>query len=347
MTVKRQPRAASGVGVEVVVALPFALRVDVDVLSKKTDGQIGSISAQVVLPRLTALSDGRPSIDAPHIQSVQPDIDWAAYLQHSSPWGTIASYQLDDGRQPTKITAQLHRVLLKAPVAGSAKSRRKRTQVIADEIAEHVGDWISLIGDWYEVTTGSYLERSRSLSVENLTVEPELNRWSYDGTKVHTLARMRKTDGVVIGQRPLDSASWARILLKANKRITPPIEHLLLRDSRGSLLRGDTRRAVLDAATAAEISLFMLLDTHIGASSEPIKKIVREANYDMGRLARTLRKLFNVDIRPDLQKDLAERRHQAIHAGPEPSRNTATVALDIAAEVVDLSSPRAALLSRP
>ncbi|MCA1712570.1 MAG: hypothetical protein LC789_13430 [Actinobacteria bacterium] len=39
----------------------------------------------------------------------------------------------------------------------------------------------------------------------------------------------------------------------------PPIEHLLNRDARAAAVRGDTRRAVLDAGTAAEIVLNGLL----------------------------------------------------------------------------------------
>lgn len=347
MTTKPGAAKASVSVVEAVIALPFALPLNADRLGKVTHAKIGSVNAQVHLPSLKTSSNGAMLLEGPEVRSVRSDIDWATTLHNHSPWGSVVSWRRTDSGQPADIIVDLHHVLLRAQVPqGSNGTHEQQTQVIADEIAKNMWTWLSLIGDWFEVTTGIYLERTSHQGVETLTVGPELHLWSFDGQKGCDLARTHIISGAQFGRITASAASWRRIISRVNSNLSPPVEHLFLRDSRGSLHHGDTRRAVLDSATAAEISLALLLDRHITTASGPIQATVRAANRDMGRLTTTLRKNFGVTLPSDIQTGLIDRRNEAIHSGLKSSREAAKRALDIAVGIVDLATPRSTLLTR-
>jgi hypothetical protein len=346
VTTKSGAAEASVSVVEAVIALPFALPLNADRLGKVTHAKIGSVNAQVHLPSLKIFNNGTMFLEGPGVRSVRSDIDWATTLHNHSPWGSVVSWRKTGGGQPADIIADLYHVLFRAQVPqGTNGTHEQQTQAIADEIARNVWIWLALIGDWFEITTGVYLERTSRQGVEALTVGAELHLWSFDGQKGYELPGTHIIRGAQFGRVTTSAASWRRIIAKANNNLSPPVEHLFLRDARGSLRHGDTRRAVLDAATAAEISLALLLDQHITTASGPIQTVVRAANRDMGRLTTTLRKNFGVTLPSGIQTGLTDRRNEAIHSGLKPSWEAAKSALDIAVDIVDLATPRSTLLT--
>lgn len=74
-----------------------------------------------------------------------------------------------------------------------------------------------------------------------------------------------------------------------------PSEHILLRDARASNLRGDFRRAVLDAATAGEMSLAALLDRATVGAPQTARDVgeQRQSKHEVG--CRHLEELLQCD----------------------------------------------------
>ncbi len=329
--------------VEAVVALPFGLPVDEVCLGTTESGIIDDIIVDVVLPALAMTSDGSPYLDAPRIQAKLSEITWEDRLHDPSPWGSVMGWR--PGPSLTEVQASVKHILLRTALPTLTESEHiAAAQALANRIYAHVWAWAHTIGDWCEVSTAQYLPRSHGPGVQNLAVGPELTCWAYDGQKSCRLGHNLIISGVVVGRPVLDLPSWRKVLTKSNKGNIPPTEHLLLRDSLASLFGDDTRRAVLDAATATEIGLTALLDRQIRTVPAPVKTVVQQCNRDLGHLTTTLRKTFGLSLPPDIDERIIKPRNQAIHAGVRPSEDVARRAIDTARGIVELISPRSDLL---
>jgi hypothetical protein len=329
--------------VEAVVALPFGLPVDEACLGTTESGIVDDIPVDVVLPGLAMTSDGSPYLDAPRVQAKLSEVTWEERLHDPLPWGSVMGWR--PGPPLTEVRASIKHILLRTALPPLAESEHiASAQALVNRLYAHVWGWIHTIGDWCEVSTAQYLPRSHGPGAGSLAYGPELTCWSYDGQKTCRLGHDLIISGVVIGRPVLDLPSWRKILTKSNKEKSPPTEHLLLRDSLASLFVGDTRRAVLDAATSAEIGLTALLDRQIGTVPAPVKTVVQQCNRDLGRLTATLKKTFGLSLSPDIEEGLIKPRNRAIHAGISPSEDVARRAINTARGIVDLISPRTDLL---
>ncbi|MFL6127248.1 hypothetical protein [Actinophytocola sp.] len=141
----------------------------------------------------------------------------------------------------------------------------------------------------------------------------------------------------------IDADTWRKILNRSAGGDTPPMEHLLLCDSRRSLILGEYRRAVLDAGTAAELSLTRLLDSELEATTEPIRKMIRKSVCQLGPLVETLRGL-GMSLPDNIQVELIRPRNLASHAGISPTDHEASKAVAMASVLVDIPLPHDKLL---
>lgn len=174
-----------------------------------------------------------------------------------------------------------------------------------------------------------------------------MNSWYFDGTH-GTLLHGGTIIGppLYLGPRPgVDLEMWRTALRLAGEGRPIPTEYTLLRDARAHVGLAEFRRAVLDAATAAEIALSAVLDRSTASAGSAISRAIRDANKDLGRLSRTLRNVFQVPIPETTQSRLADPRNKAIHAGVAPSRADAKAAVEVAAQIVELSNPLAQLVT--
>jgi hypothetical protein len=115
---------------------------------------------------------------------------------------------------------------------------------------------------------------------------------------------------------------------------------LLIRDARSLAMAGQTRRALLDAGTAAELAMTALLETYLFPSGEPIQKALFERYKTLGGLKELALQLIPQKVPQQLQDDLIEPRNDAIHRADEPvSGATALKAIAKAVELVALLHP--------
>ncbi|WP_287162927.1 hypothetical protein [Rhodococcus sp. (in: high G+C Gram-positive bacteria)] len=124
-------------------------------------------------------------------------------------------------------------------------------------------------------------------------------RWSNGGFRISTPT-----------PNPLSQNLLRAILERVGDGDQPPIEHQLWRDSRAALVRGDTRKAVLDAATAVEVCLIDLVAKTEASTGEKYKGRRGLIN----RSAWVASRVEDYTPHPEL-KQLADLRNNTIHAG--------------------------------
>lgn len=333
------PTRSAGM-VEAIVTLPFSFLVDATCLGTTTSELIGSTSADIVLPGLTAGENNH--LSAPHIYSIKSEVNWSERLYDHAPWGTIRSYNKDNtGR--LNVTAWIKHILLRLYVAGEGKDAFVEANNIGSYLNDRIEDWSENIGTWFEIVSESYLPRSGEKGSAPL-VFGDSRMWFFDGIKATLLPHVVKVRFPITDPPVADLKCWRQILAVIAKGSTPPVEHVLLRDARQGIFEEQTRRAVLDAASAAEISLAALLDKQIKSVPLPVQQVVRGATNSLGSLITTLRKNFKISLRPDVDNVLAHLRNRSIHGGFKPSLDEAKCALEIATEIVEMVNPRGALL---
>src|SRR5690606_21145260 len=115
-------------------------------------------------------------------------------------------------------------------------------------------------------------------------------------------------------------------------------QHRLLLDARTAVFEEDTRRAVIDAGTAAEVAVATAIGDRlrkVGLDTETIDTMVSQANGLIG-----LVDLFG-SLRGDLPEsrkrvmnELANPRNRAVHGGEQPTPAETTTALRCAASLV-------------
>lgn len=225
------------------------------------------------------------------------------------------------------------------------------TQDVSDDGLNKVGldvhksihDWYLRLRDWLEVLTRVDLGEEHRRTGINGVSEVENPVWiagsRVAGQRGYSLIHPPITIVVDSGDRTVDRASWQRAVREANGTTTPADAHLLLRDARATLARGQFRRCVLDAATAVEIVLSPLLAGQISkALGQAAAKELVPDNAAISLKIKALRKLGTA-LPVDLQSGLFTVRNKAIHRASEPTRAEARDALDLATTVVSGLQP--------
>ncbi len=150
-------------------------------------------------------------------------------------------------------------------------------------------------------------------------IEPSGQAWHLDSTRAVPLS------------------AWSRAIRLANAKQTLPVERELLSSARSALTRGSTRLAVIEAGTAAEVSLGGALRARLRSTKEPaaIDRLVRRKGLSQ---LHQLAKKFAVPC-PQSIEDLLSTRNAAAHRAETPSAEAASKAMTIASEIVNIHSP--------
>jgi hypothetical protein len=134
----------------------------------------------------------------------------------------------------------------------------------------------------------------------------------------------------------------------------PPAEWSLIRDARLLLNTGHIRRAVLDAGTAAEIAMNVLVGRCLDEANteEAVKKAITDRYDSLGAMNDLLGSLKPDLLPPDVQTDLISKRNMAIHGRSRSGRrwdeitvDEAIKAIETAAAIVEAAYPLASFLA--
>jgi HEPN domain-containing protein len=141
----------------------------------------------------------------------------------------------------------------------------------------------------------------------------------------------------------LDRDQLQRAMDLAGRTARPPAEWLFIRDARSLLRAGEYRRAVIDAATAAELTLTALLDRHFSAKSTDaaISEALLDRSQTLGGRCKLVNELIPGKVPARFQQEVTEPRNLAAHTGNMLTRQTGEAAVAKATELVEVVYPRA------
>lgn len=213
----------------------------------------------------------------------------------------------------------------------------------ADEIGEVIDVWLWLVGQWLEVLSGidigpgpgggSHLVKPRYVHPLPIVADRRGGSRHYATMTQHGVAYRSHTYAC--------RGDCERAVSHANADRTPPAEHLLLRDCRAAWRRHDRRKAVIDAATAAEVALAEAIRGRLdpNAGDTAVEQVLKNTSgvVELYDLAVGLGCSFPVS-RGRVINELAGRRNLAVHARAVPDDDDLRSAHDVARALVDAVS---------
>lgn len=273
-----------------------------------------------------------------------PPVDPAAwYLTQSTPWGAGDPSEewgmVLERRGGCVQRVAVSRLLLTARVVGA----EAEIQRAAEEIQSERNNWASNLQTWLEVVTGQQLTpigHRKPRVIGNLPI------W-------HASAEQSRREpitfpgrmGITLERLPV--ADVTTELLTGCSSLAPghppELAWLLLRDARALSAVGQHRRAIIDAATAAELAITRMLDTLLDRLDAEECEALRKKHQTLGGKI----ELVESRIRPlpaDLYENLVARRNDAVHEGRAIGAGTCDLAIEAAATVVELAHPLPAVL---
>jgi hypothetical protein len=174
----------------------------------------------------------------------------------------------------------VNRIVLTADIeAGSTD-----LQQIAKSIVSAMDTWWDTLRTWLEVVTGQHLTRIGHEGITVLGNTSPIWQVREDGTDVTVFPKpFRATVG-----HGLVNAVTAEVLrgcLSAAAEDSSPLAWTLVRDARSLHEAGQYRRAVIDAATAAELAATAILDTRLEDVEEEVRGALLAAHRMLARRA--------------------------------------------------------------
>jgi hypothetical protein len=307
-----------------VYDLPKHVFVRPDVLGSRAATAAGPLRFDVLAP--AQASDAAADVVVPPPLPLVADDDEALA---ASPW--VMNY----GAFTDGPAVALCRVGIVAPLENAERLRAapwnegSRRAVVHDALAHGVEAWFDAVRSWIEVLTGQDLDHRHP--VHDATLHGHgLTLW--DGGALSPPGLLTLTTPTV---NPLDLSGWRSVLARVAGGAAPPAEHLLARDARAAAVRRETRKAVLDAAAAAELVLNGLLAQELARLPDATRSAVQAEHRTLGRLVDLLAKARpDVAERHDDLKHLTALRNRAAHRGAAPDYSDAVRAVDTAIGLV-------------
>ncbi len=216
--------------------------------------------------------------------------------------------------------------------AGEGLSFSDPADDVVDQVLESIDPWFDRFRSWVEVLTGQDLDPSPAHET-GWTGGSALRLRLVDDPGVdRRRPRFRMT---IIEDNPLSAEQLRGALALASDGHWPADELLLLRDARAALARGQARKAVLDAATAAELAVGRMLQAQLAAVAPPLADALTSGKT-LGPMVQLLRKA-GVAIPDQTEKQLVAVRNAVVHRSKWPSYMEAMLANHIAVALVELA----------
>ena len=246
-------------------------------------------------------------------------------------WGRYFAYTKNDPVE--SAVASVHSAIL--AFSPTQHGRTMSVRQVAEECLEHLPQWCARLTDWIEVLTRDDLNPAHSLSAQIAPKRWTTAAWIHTSsarpeyTFVNPVLSLFGSDG----KNAMGASEWSAAIRAANARRDLPEIWTLLRDARGAQRRGNGRRAVLDAATAAEL----IIDRQLRA------RLLRD--NDVAFVDNLLKSTWQVSRRMDLMKSLgmwlpagletklSSLRNRVGHSNAAVTRGQAIGAVDVAEDL--------------
>ncbi len=208
-------------------------------------------------------------------------------------------------------------------------------------------DWWTNFTSWLDLLASQDLKKLGRSTRRGIT-GPDLEAWTSDShgrraEKYEFSPNERRASKMF---RFLELRDLEACVTAAGNQDPPPADWLFIRDARSLLNGRENRRAVIDAATAAELAMTTLIDQYLATSNtdEPVRTALVNRYKALEGRAALLRRLRSRFLSDQLQRDLIEPRNVATHRGNSLTDAQAQTAVDMAADIVEKAYPLASLL---
>ena len=242
-------------------------------------------------------------------------------------WGEWKSWDTQDDGLRVPVTINVKRVRLVTHVSTDAEANHAALHL--DGVLDRW--WLNLRA-WIEILTGQDLS---TLGDRRRLGPNTVHLWT--GTDEGLMNPLAFAINVPIPPqaRALTDYGFNLCLQKVAANEVPPTEWLFLRDSRSLHQAHEWRRAVLDAATAAEIAATAWLDAH---APDEVRTQLAAHPKPLGPLS----KLFQDNggtLPDDFVGRLLTPRNHAAHRGHTLSLEESQSAIDTVTELLESTSP--------
>ncbi|GAA1891904.1 hypothetical protein GCM10009837_12470 [Streptomyces durmitorensis] len=300
---------------------PWGLPVDVNDLGLMETVMIGEHKVTMTLPRVPDDGSSQGSLSAPLSYAGTPLPD-AVLEAFKGRWG----YQSSDRLCPVHTAGGS---VLLTPSDEMWDSPEFET------LSAGFFTWSRIVQEWAALRTGEPL-RDWDNQLRSSAIHLHIQR----GHLVGNPARFRT---LYVGLGPLTREQLRGALRCASKGEHPPIEHRTLLYAKDALIGGDYRKAVIDAATAAEVALASYVRDQLTRRRLPavfVEKVIKDVNgiINLHGLCEKLGGMPGVKLSV-VKSQIAGVRNMAAHGGSTPSKAEADLAIKHASTIVRALRP--------
>jgi hypothetical protein len=245
-----------------------------------------------------------------------------------NPWGEIRAWNKAKDGSVIPVLACIKRVRLWFPVT-PAEAADVNLGPALDNL---LSPWWDALSSWIEIATGQDLA---NLGDRRPKRPQTFHLWggNADGT-MRPLAMMFHATGFP-PSKPLPSHGLQASLAAVAKGQAAPQDRLHLSDARSLHNNGQWRRAVIDAATAAEVGITSWIDSNADAK---VKADLAKKPRTLGALWRLYEKLGGA-VPDDFQKLVVDPRNDAAHRGMSLTSEQSAAAIDATAALLNATTP--------
>lgn len=253
-------------------------------------------------------------------------------------WGSVASSSSGNPRHVHILKCVVHSEL--------AATDDETFKTGATRFGNELADWWALACDWLDVLS---LQDFAGLGrAQRSILNDSLQMWSgdLDGIRRAGVNYQVMTGGMnwveVLDRQQLQAA-----MDLAASDSSPHAEWLFVRDARSLLGAGEYRRAVIDACTAAELSVTSLVDRKfdLAGTSQSDREEKFAQHHGLAKLIELHNSFKTGKLPKRLYQEVGAPRNKAAHVGAMLSEPEARTALAKAAEVVEIAYPLGAIAS--
>jgi hypothetical protein len=293
-----------------------------DLLKETFATRIAGHDAMVWPPSIPVVEgDGGWHLAPPRILGRPP-------AESNSSWGTVVQRR---NQLPTAVLVE--RLAFTTEIAGGGAD----VDQAAESIVAAMDAWWDNVRAWLELVTGQHLTRVAQEKTKYIGSPTPIWPLNEDGSHGRPFSftatvgiHMDRTAPGVTAEIFRDCVSLANH--------GPKLAWILLRDAR-SLARADQpRRAIIDAATAAELAVTAMLDALLVSETPTEATRLRNGAKTMKRKLDLLASRGH-PLPLSLYDDLGNKRNDAVHEGTPISPGDCRAALAEAAAVVETAFP--------
>lgn len=210
----------------------------------------------------------------------------------------------------------------------------------AQLIVDAMDDWWNSVRGWLEIVSGQHLTEVGHRELQVFGNKTPIWSLRDDGTQDATALSITGTSSIHLGGREVAevSADTLRDCVSL-VGLTPPLAWTLVRDARALHEAGQYRRAVIDAATSAELAVSEMVDVRLAETEQSVRGALVAAHRMLGAKSKLLVSLGCPPLPSAFEADLVVPRNNAVHKGLSVDRATSGRAISVAAEVVELAYP--------